>query len=55
MPSNNTSAPKQVTIFAFRSVTCQTGDMKHSFVCGNPALDFAATVRSRLETPLEMF
>ncbi len=29
--------------------------MKHSFVCGNPALDFAATVRSRLESPLEMF
>ncbi|MET4097373.1 ABATE domain-containing protein [Arthrobacter sp. UYCu712] len=27
----------------------------HSFVCGNPALDFAATVRSRLEVPLEMF
>lgn len=46
---------KQVTIFALGAVTCQTGDMKHSFVCGNPALDFAATVRSRLETPLEMF
>ena len=28
--------------------------MKHSFVCGNPALDFAATVRSRLGVPLEM-
>ena len=42
-------------IFAFGIVTCQTGDMKHSFVCGNPALDFAATVRSRLEAPLEMF
>ena len=29
--------------------------MKHSFVCGNPALDFAATVRSRLRVPVEMF
>ena len=29
--------------------------MKHSFVCGNPALDFAATVRSRLGVPVEKF
>ena len=50
-----TSLVKQVTILAFNCVTCQAGDMKHSFVCGNPALDFAATVRSRLEVPLEMF
>lgn len=49
------SLVKQVTIFAFQCVTCQTGDMTHSFVCGNPALDFAATVRSRLGVPLEMF
>lgn len=29
--------------------------MKHSFVCGNAALDFAATVRGRLGAPYEMF
>jgi len=42
-------------IVAQFGITCQTGDMKHSFVCGNPALDFAATVRRRLGAPLEMF
>ena len=29
--------------------------MKHSFVCGNPALDFAATFGSRLGVPVELF
>jgi predicted RNA-binding Zn ribbon-like protein len=29
--------------------------MKHSFVCGNPALDFAGTFGSRLGVPVELF
>jgi predicted RNA-binding Zn ribbon-like protein len=28
-------------------VTCQTGDVNHVFLCGNPALDFACTLRAR--------
>lgn len=38
-------------------VTCQTGDMNldHVFVCGDPALDFAATLRARRSQRFEMF
>ena len=50
-----TSLVRQVIIFALSVVTCQTGDMNHSFVCGNPALDFAATVRARLGVPIDKF
>lgn len=39
------------------SVTCQNGDVNfdHVFVCGNPALDFAATLRARRTVRFEMF
>nr|WP_202456584.1 MULTISPECIES: CGNR zinc finger domain-containing protein [unclassified Streptomyces] len=38
-------------------VTCQDGDvhLDHVFVCGHPALDFAATLRARRSTRFEMF
>lgn len=38
-------------------VTCQNGDVNldHVFVCGNPALDFAATLRARRSVRFEMF
>lgn len=38
-------------------VTCQNGDvnLNHVFVCGHPALDFAATLRARRSTRFEMF
>jgi predicted RNA-binding Zn ribbon-like protein len=40
-----------------RPITCQNGDVNldHVFVCGNPALDFAATLRARRSTRFEMF
>lgn len=40
-----------------RFVTCQDGDMnlEHVFVCGNPVLDFAATLRARRTLRFEMF
>nr|WP_203615132.1 CGNR zinc finger domain-containing protein [Streptomyces sp. SID13726] len=39
------------------TVTCQNGDvnLNHVFVCGHPALDFAATLRARRSTRFEMF
>jgi len=39
------------------TVTCQDGDvnLNHVFVCGNPALDFAATLRARRSARFEMF
>ncbi len=39
------------------AVTCQDGDvnLEHVFVCGNPALDFAATLRARRTLRFEMF
>jgi predicted RNA-binding Zn ribbon-like protein len=39
------------------AVTRQDGDVNldHVFVCGNPALDFAATLRARRSTRFEMF
>ena len=38
-------------------VTGQNGDVNldHVFVCGNPALDFAATLRARRSVRFEMF
>lgn len=38
-------------------VTCQNGDVNldHVFVCGNPVLDFAATLRARRSVRFEMF
>lgn len=44
------------TILAPRNVTCQNGYMKtnHVFVCGDPALDFAATLRARRSSRFEM-
>lgn len=38
-------------------VTCQNGDVnhEHAFVCGHPALDFAATLRARRTVRHEMF
>jgi predicted RNA-binding Zn ribbon-like protein len=38
-------------------VTCQDGDVNldHVFVCGHPALDFAATLRARRSARFEMF
>ncbi|MDQ0823744.1 hypothetical protein QFZ69_004690 [Arthrobacter sp. V1I7] len=44
-----------MTIVALQVVTCQAGDTKHSFVCGNAALDFASTFGSRLGAPVELF
>jgi predicted RNA-binding Zn ribbon-like protein len=44
-----------VTIVAHKCVTCQDGDVKHVFLSGDPALDFAATLRSRRCVPFEMF
>jgi predicted RNA-binding Zn ribbon-like protein len=42
---------------AERWLTGQDGDVNldHVFVCGNPALDFAATLRARRTRRLEMF
>lgn len=39
------------------AVTCQNGDVNldHVFVCGHPALDFAATLRARRSARFEMF
>ncbi|MQY10945.1 hypothetical protein SRB5_10590 [Streptomyces sp. RB5] len=39
------------------AITCQNGDvnLNHVFVCGHPALDFAATLRARRSTRFEMF
>lgn len=39
------------------TVTCQNGDVNldHVFVCGNPALDFVATLRARRSLRFEMF
>lgn len=39
------------------AVTCQDGDVNldHVFVCGHPALDFAATLRARRSARFEMF
>lgn len=34
-------------------VTGQTGDVRHVFLCGNPALDFACTLRARRTAPFE--
>ena len=44
-------------MLAPHSVTCQDGDvnLNHVFVCGHPALDFAATLRARRSTRFEMF
>ncbi|RSS43741.1 hypothetical protein EF902_17835 [Streptomyces sp. WAC05858] len=38
-------------------ITCQDGDvnLEHVFLCGNPALDFAATLRARRSVRFEMF
>ncbi len=38
-----------------RAITCQTGDVNpaHVFICGNLALDFAATLRGRRSTRSE--
>jgi predicted RNA-binding Zn ribbon-like protein len=42
-------------LLALLFVTCQTGDMMHSFPCGTPALDFVGTLRARRNAePLEM-
>lgn len=35
-------------------VTCQTGDVNHVFLCGDPALDFAGTLRARRTSRFEM-
>ena len=35
-------------------VTCQAGDVEHSFPCGNTALDFVGTLKARRnEAPRE--
>jgi predicted RNA-binding Zn ribbon-like protein len=44
-----------MTISAYQLVTRQDGDVKHVFLSGNPALDFAATLRSRRTVPFETF
>jgi predicted RNA-binding Zn ribbon-like protein len=45
------------TGLAHMTVTRQNGDvdLNHVFVCGNPALDFAATLRARRSLRFEMF
>jgi predicted RNA-binding Zn ribbon-like protein len=56
-PSTHTLREPERRALPARSITCRNGDVNldHVFVCGNPALDFAATLRARRSTRFEMF
>lgn len=42
-----------MTTIAQLIVTCQAGDVNHVFLCGNPALDLACTLRARRTARVE--
>src|ERR1044072_3810989 len=56
-PSTHTPRESKRRALPAQLITCQNGDVNldHVFVCGNPALDFAATLRARRSTRFEMF